>query len=550
MPSAGRFASKGLNGTVMKTYLSIYCGSAFLALLVTPVVIWVSRRINALDYPGVRAIHTRPIPRIGGVSIFFSATWLVISSLFLNNAIGAAFWGMRWEVVTTWCMAAFIFAVGLADDLKGLPARTKLAAEFLAACVLCVAGIRISTLQITDAFALQLGSLSYPFTILWIIGITNAVNLSDGLDGLAAGISAVTCGVIAWFSLYSDNVVMAVFMLALLGSLSGFLLFNFNPARVFMGDCGSLFLGFTIAASSAMCVAKSAALVGLTLPALALGVPIFDTLCAMLRRFLEGRSLFAPDRSHFHHRLLELGLRQRQAVLLIYLVTLLAAGSGLFMLLREDIGSLVVFGSVLLLLLLLFRVVGAVHLRETFIQLKERLASAQQQRQERQTFEQLQLRVRQVNSPDDWWQTVCQAGEQLDLAWISLHVLNGDGPAQTIIWRRPDTPQGMHHIVAVKFPLAGNASTGPMECEIAVLMNGRLESANHRANLFSRLANECVARHLPRVGKTIEWNNNSLRVDGVSAGPACSLPDKRELKLKVAGESIHERDMPSRGSRA
>ncbi len=494
---------------IMQTYLGVYCGSAFLALMATPAVIWVSRRVNALDYPGIRAVHTRPIPRIGGVAIVVSSTCLIISMLFFNNAIGVAFWEMRWEVLTTWCMALCIFAVGLTDDLQGLPARTKLAAEFLAACVLCVAGIRISTLQITDTFVLNLGWLSYPLTIVWIIGITNAVNLSDGLDGLAAGISAITCGVIAWFALYSGNVVMAVLMLALLGSLSGFLFFNFNPARVFMGDCGSLFLGFTIAASSVMCVAKSVALVGLTLPALALGVPIFDTLFAMLRRFLEGRSLFAPDRSHFHHRLLELGLHQRQAVLLIYLVTLLAAGSGLFMLLREDIGSLVVFGSVLLLLLLLFRVVGAVHLRETFIRVREKLASAQQQREERQTFEQLQLRVRQLNSPDDWWRTVCQAAEQLDLAWISLHVMNGDGLAQTSIWRRPDTPQGIHHIVTVSFPLAGNASTGPMEFEIAVLMNGRLESANHRADLFSRLANECVARHFPPVGKASESSPRS-----------------------------------------
>jgi hypothetical protein len=328
--------------------------------------------------------------------------------------------------------------------------------------------------------------------LLWIVGITNAVNLSDGLDGLAAGICALACGSIAALAIHAHDPVLSVLMLVLAGSLSGFLFFNFNPARVFMGDCGSLFLGFTIAASSVMCVAKSAAVIGLTLPVLALGVPIFDTLFAMLRRYLEGRSLFAPDRSHFHHRLLDLGLHQRQAVLLIYLVTLLAAGFGLFMLVNEDVRSLIIFGCILLLITLLFRAVGAVRLRETLARLRGRLASSRQKRDATRTFEQLQLSVRQVRSSEEWWRTICQAAQQLELAWLSLHIQNVDGSMETYVWRRPDMPTAYTRIVTMTVPLGAGPGNRPVELEIAVLTNGSLESGNHRATLFTRLIDDCV----------------------------------------------------------
>ena len=187
---------------------------------------------------------------------------------------------------------------------------------------------------------------------------------------------------------------MAVLMLALLGSLTSFLFFNFNPAKVFMGDCGSLFVGFTISAASVMCVAKSAAFVGLALPVLALGIPIFDTLLSMLRRFLERRSLFSPDRSHFHHRLMDLGLHQRHVVVTIYLATILSASLGLFMMVRQDIGSLIVFGCVLLLIVLLFLVVGSIRLREIVTGLQAKYVLTRRQKQERATFEHLQLQFR------------------------------------------------------------------------------------------------------------------------------------------------------------
>ncbi len=474
----------------MKTFLCVYLGSTFLALVVTPLIIYVARRVNAFDVPNIRAVHTKPVPRIGGVAIYLSALSLIVSVLFLDNRIGAAFRAVRWELSSLLCMATFIFLIGLLDDLRDLPAHVKLAAEVTAAGVLCYMGVEITNLHITDTFVLHPGVLSCPLTLLWIVGITNAVNLSDGLDGLAAGVSAVACAVIAVFAVYSENPTMAVFMLALLGGLSGFLVFNFNPAKVFMGDCGSLFLGFTIASSSVICVTKSSALVGLALPVLALGIPIFDTFFSMLRRFIQGRSLFAPDRSHFHHRLIELGLQQRHAVIAIYAATCVAAGLGLFMMVRQDAWSLVVFACLLFLLVLLFRVVGAVRFRETLAGLQAKHALACRQRRENRTFEYLQLCFRQAHSGGEWWQAVCEAAQSLDLAWVSLRTIHPDGAIDTSIWRGQTTPTKPSRIITLCLPITDVLNGRVIEVEIAVFVNGSLQSAHHRAGLFSRLLDE------------------------------------------------------------
>jgi len=322
------------------------------------------------------------------------------------------------------------------------------------------------------------------------VGVTNAVNLSDGLDGLAAGVSAIACGVIALFALYQGRVVMTILMLALLGSLCGFLVFNFNPARIFMGDCGSLFLGFTIAAASILYLTPSAVLVGLALPALALGIPIFDTLFSMLRRFLERRSLFAPDKSHIHHRLLALGLHQRHAVLTIYLTTLLATGLGLFMMISHDLSTLVIFGCVLVLLLLFFQVVGTVQLGEILARLQAKYADSRSRRSEQETFENLQLLFRQVQGFEPWWQAACEAAERMDFAGISLRTTFGNGRVEEATWcarrARPDLPR----TVTMTIPLDYGDTEVSRRFEIAIRMNGSIEAANRRATLFGRLLDE------------------------------------------------------------
>lgn len=474
----------------MNTFLSVYFGSVLLALAITPIVIRMALRIDAVDRPGVRTVHTKPIPRIGGVAIFGASMCLIVCVLFLDNQIGAAFKGVRLQLSTLLCSATFIFFVGLIDDVRGLPARVKFLAETIAAGALCYVGVEISSLAITDGVTLHLGWWGCPLTILWIVGITNAVNLSDGLDGLAAGVSAVACAAIAVFAIYSHNPIMAVFMLALLGGLTGFLFYNFNPAKIFMGDCGSLFVGFTIAASSVMCLTKSSALVGLALPVLALGIPIFDTFFAILRRFLERRSLFAPDRRHFHHRLIDLGLNQRHAVIAIYVTTLTATGLGSFMMVRRDAGSLMVLACILFLLILLFRVVGDMRLRVALAALQNKYALARREKQERRIFEDLQLRFRRAQSPEEWWKAVCDAGMGLDFAWVSLTLADKEGNVDTRIWRGGTAARDNSRIVTMSFPVKDARTQNLLEFEVAITTNASLESAGRRGVLFNRLIDE------------------------------------------------------------
>jgi len=291
-------------------------------------------------------------------------------------------------------------------------------------------------------------------------------------------------------------------MLAMLGSLTGFLFFNFNPAKIFMGDCGSMFLGFTIASSSILCHAKSSTLVGLALPVVALGVPIFDTLFSMLRRFLERRSMFAPDRRHFHHRLIDLGLNQRHVVITIYTVTLLAAGLGMFMMVTRNSSSLLVFLSILLLLLLVFRIVGSIRLRETIAGLQEKYTLSSQMKEERRSFEEAQLVFRQAATFNQWWQAVSKAAESMGFLSLSLPLTNRDGTHHKLTWQQKvKTPNiGHEELLKVNVPVQDRRSGPHLNLKAEVCKNGSLESAGRRIALFTRLFDEHDIVDLPRNG--------------------------------------------------
>jgi len=484
----------------MKTYLFVYLGSVFLALVVTPVVIWFARRLNVADVPGARKMHAKPISHIGGAAIFLSMMCPTIAVLFLSNTIGDAFRDILPKLIGLLCAAGFMFCIGLIDDIKmnGLRPRIKFAAQLAATITVCALGIRIKSVTVTDWLTLDFGWFSWPLTLLWIVGITNAVNLSDGLDGLAAGISAVACGVIAVFAVYSGQVVMAVLMLALLGSLTGFLFFNFNPAKIFMGDCGSMFLGFTIASSSVLCSSKSPVLVGLALPVLALGIPIFDTLFSMLRRYLERRSMFAPDRRHFHHRLVDMGIKQRHVVITIYIVTLLSAGLGMFMMVTRNINSLVVFLCILLLLILVFRVVGSVRLKETILGLQRKHAINQQVQDEIRNFEDAELHFRRVQTFNGWWKAVSTTASKMGFLSVSLPLTNRDGSAHTLTWWQDGQGTVSNDVLKVSVPVRDRRDGSSLNLRIEVCRRDSLESAGRKVALFTRLMEEHDIVNLPR----------------------------------------------------
>jgi UDP-GlcNAc:undecaprenyl-phosphate GlcNAc-1-phosphate transferase len=485
----------------MKTYLFVYLVSALVAVVITPIVIRLSRRLSIVDVPGPRHSHTKPISHIGGVAIFISMMSSVVGVMFLSNVIGDAFRDILPKLIVLLCTAGFIFFIGLIDDIKtkGLRVRIKFLAQIVAAITICAIGIRIESVIVVDWLTLDFGWFSWPLTIFWIVGITNAVNLNDGLDGLAAGISAVACGVIAVFAIHDGQVVMAILMLALLGSLTGFLFFNFSPAKIFMGDCGSLFLGFIIASSSVLCSTKSQVLVGLALPVLALGVPIFDTLFSILRRFLERRSIFAPDRRHFHHRLVDLGLKQHHVVITIYVMTLLAAGLGMFMMINRNSSSLVIFFCILLLLFLVFHVVGSIRLIEVIAGLKQKYAIFHQVQDEIKKFEDAELYFRRAATFNEWWQAVSTAADLMDFLNLSLPLTNRDGSIRTLIWRQyGQTPESnRYEVLKINVPIRDRRIGSDLNLKIEICRDGSLESAGRRIALFTRLIEEHDIASLP-----------------------------------------------------
>lgn len=473
----------------MITYWFVYLGAVGVSLPATFLAARLARRVGGMDKPGARKVHGTPIPRIGGVGIAAATVVMVLAVLAVDDAVGKAFREGFWDILVLLCAALFVFAVGLADDIRGLRARHKLLAQLAAAIVVCAAGVRIDVLTVEGLFRLRLGWLGWPLTVFWIVGITNAINLIDGLDGLAAGISAVTCAVIAAFSLYTGQPVMAVLALAMFGALTGFLFFGFHPARIFLGDCGSLFLGFLLAGASVLSSMKSATAVGLALPMLAMGLPIFDTLLSMLRRLLERRSMFSPDCSHLHHRLLRMGLRQRQAVLILYGITLLTAGLGMFMMITRHIGTLLVFVSVVALLVLVLRVLGVVRMRGTLQRLQRNLALARQLRQAQQDYERARLMLREADGFQEWWHALCGAADELQLAHMVLTVQRSGRSAECFAWKSAG-PVESENVVHMRFPCDRPASRGRSVIEIDLPVAGCLELATHRAKLFSCLADE------------------------------------------------------------
>lgn len=478
------------------TYIAACLAAAVVALVATPLTAKLARLVRIVDRPGIRKVHSAAVPRIGGLVLVVSLLAVVIPLLMLDNPVSRAFRNMQTEVVTQTKVIAllaaglFIFAVGFVDDARKLSPRIKLVAQIAAATAVYHAGIRIEHLAVSGWFSWEFPEYSWPLTVLWIVGITNAVNLIDGLDGLAAGISAVTCAVIAVFALYTHQTVMAVLMLTLLGSLMGFLVFNFNPAKIFLGDCGSTFLGFFLATASVMSNMKSYSLVGLALPVLALGVPIFDTLFTMMRRTLDRRSIFAPDRGHIHHRIVDMGLRHRQAVLLMYGATVLAAGVGLIMMMTRHVFAVLVFVGALVPLVVMFRVFGAVRLREALVSLQRNRAIAKEARNQQNGFEEMQLRLRETDNLDQWWRVIRRAARRLGLARMTITVTTTNGQVQTLRWRAPGLKDGRNEMMRAAIPARFPHEGWQVQAEIEVPTGKSLESAGRAVALFGRLMDE------------------------------------------------------------
>ncbi len=312
----------------MSTTTLLLAGSALLAFLfsaaATPLVAWLAERVGMLDVPGGRRLHPRPIPRPGGLAIAVAFGATIFAFWLVDRIAGQPFLIPEEARSSRFTLTALAAALGLAlgfiDDAFELRARWQFLGLLLIAAIIVAAGIRIDF--VADPFddrLLELSvSIAVAFTVFWIVGMNVALNFIDGLDGLAAGVAAIAAATLGAIALLPqvDEPFVAWMSFALAGAVAGFLLFNFHPARLFLGTTGVTFVGTMLAVLSIFGTAKVAAAL------LVLGVPIIDTFYVLVRRVAQGQPPFAPDRGHFHHRLLDVGLSHRQAVLLIYALTL------------------------------------------------------------------------------------------------------------------------------------------------------------------------------------------------------------------------------------
>ncbi|RKH68001.1 MraY family glycosyltransferase [Corallococcus llansteffanensis] len=430
---------------------------AFLVSLVVALALtWVVRE-RALAWGWLdqanssRKVHVRPIPRLGGIGIvggFFAP----LCALFLvDSGVGLQFRAQTALIVGLFVGGAIIAALGLYDDLRGAGAKLKFSVQLAVALGLYALGFRIEVLANPFGAELTLGLLSLPLTVLWVVGVINALNLIDGLDGLAGGVAFFGVGTHFLLALMRGDVLLCLLMIALAGAILGFLVFNFNPASIFMGDTGSMFLGFVLAAVSIKTSSKSGTAVALLVPVMALGLPIMDTLLAMVRRSLLGRPMFSADKEHIHHRLMSrLLLTHRTTVLVLYALCTLFMVTALGLHFANSMQSALLLCGMGVVIVVLMRKLGYLDMRHA--------GTVQQTRQRNQ---QLRTLVKAVTG------AVREAGS-LQEVWNAVRPLAlGMGAAsQELRLRRPHEDLTAGVTFEAKRPEAGASS--PLEVRVEV----------------------------------------------------------------------------------
>jgi len=310
--------------------------SFFITLAVEKLAI----KVGAVDVPNRRKIHVKPIPRFGGLAIYIGFSLSLLISLLATNVdlsrLGSELWGIL-------IGGTFVLMVGAVDDISELSPRVKLVGQTIGAIILFAFGSRIEFIGNPFGGLIYLGDLGIFLTLFWVVGLTNTVNLIDGLDGLAAGVCCIALIILTAIAFETGRQEIAFICLILTGSLLGFLKHNFNPARIFMGDSGSMFVGFMLAAVTVQGVMKSAIAIALLVPIVILGIPILDTAFAIFRRFQKNQPVTQPDKDHIHHRLLHRGFSQRQTVLIIYVWTAMLGGAALVLRFASNRMKLIVF---------------------------------------------------------------------------------------------------------------------------------------------------------------------------------------------------------------
>lgn len=415
--------------------------SFLISFLLTPVVRNVFRALGLVDKPGdFRRIHREPIPRVGGVAIALSYALTFAAQFALNFNSRPGLGTIVPDIISFLPAAAIVFLVGLLDDIAGLKPWQKLAGQTVAAAVAFLGGVHVQAFG-GHAFAPW---LSLPLTIGWLIACTNALNLIDGMDGLAAGVGLFATCTTLIAALIQQNMTLALVTMPLAGCLLGFLRYNFNPATIFLGDSGSLLTGFLLGCYGVLWSNKAATILGMTAPLMALSIPLLDTSLAIARRFLRQRPIFEADRNHIHHRLLDRGLTPRRAAFVLYAFCALGATFSLMMMNRNLSGFVVI-------LFCFVAWIGVQHLgyvefgvaRRMFVQGDFRRALNSQI-----AIQSFERQLSDAQTPDDCWCAIEENAKEfgfhtieMRLAGRSYRYRNGGSPTHSWSVRIPISDQ-------------------------------------------------------------------------------------------------------------
>jgi len=413
--------------------------SMLVGTVLTPIVRDAAHRFGLLDYGlSSRKIHGRPVPRLGGVAIVAAFIFPLAALFFANSEVGARLWNEPRETLAFIAGSLVVAALGVFDDLKGCRARTKLSVQFLVAACMYWAGFRIDHVSLPFGPALSLGPLALPVTMAWIAGIINAMNLIDGLDGLAGGVALIAVTTIFTLAALRAEPLMLLFTAALAGAIIGFLFYNFNPATIFMGDTGSMFLGFVLATTAIRTSTKSTTVVAIVVPILALGVPISDTLLAMGRRAIRGAPIFSADRGHIHHRLIDRGFSHRAAVLVIYVGATVFGLGALLLSYTRGVQAAIVLTVLASITFLALRALGMVNFSAARAVLADRRRNLDVRAEVRKAGE----RLRHVQSPVEVWHVVKETVPCLGAVGCGLTLgrLQGRPESGPWSWNQKDLP--------------------------------------------------------------------------------------------------------------
>lgn len=323
-------------------FIAFFC-ALIISFMLTPLARKLAMKVGAFDVPkDERKIHSKPMPYFGGIAIYVAIISCMVVFLPMDK--------------TNICIivgATLIVLAGIIDDMYDMPAKLKLLFQIAAAAIAVYGGARIHFISnpLSETGMTLLESFTIPITMIWIVGVTNTINLIDGLDGLASGVASIAATSLLFTAAIKgfDFIVMQCAIIA--GASLGFLPFNFNPAKIFMGDAGSMLLGYMLSVTAILGMVKSVAIVTLVVPIFALGLPIFDTAFAIVRRFVNHKPIMAPDKGHLHHRLMGKGLNQRQTVLIMYFISMMLGLTAVFIADSEPKVGMITIGAVTVIIL-------------------------------------------------------------------------------------------------------------------------------------------------------------------------------------------------------